>query len=74
MTTSTLVLKNGINMPELHRLIAVEAEVSKAVQAMGYDTDKQNLRVETCGVDRYAIHFGRGYVGVWDSRRKTFVD
>ena len=74
MRTSTLVLKNGINLPELRRLIAVESEVSQAVRLLGYDPDKQNLSVEACGIDRYAIRFGRGYIGVWDSRRKTFVD
>lgn len=74
MRTSTLIFQQGVTMQELRNVITVEAEVAQAVRLLGYDPDKQSLRVESCGVDRYLIHFGRSYVGVWDSRRKTFVD
>ncbi len=74
MRSSTLVVERGISVKGLLKWIAVEAEIVKAVRQLGYDPDKQDLTIEGYGLDRYIVHFGRSYVGVWDTNRKTFVD
>ena len=55
-------------------MIAVEQDVAHAVRELGYNPDKQSLTIEAVAYNRYSVHFGRSYVGIWDSQRKTFVD
>lgn len=74
MKQSILVFKRGATMNELREAIVVESEVAAAVRELGYDTEKQNLAIEDRGLCRYIVHFGKRYVGIWDSRRHTFVD
>lgn len=74
MRASTLIVRQGISVSELLELMAVEDEVSKAVRELGYNPDKQSLTIEAVAYNRYSVHFGRSYVGIWDSQRKTFVD
>lgn len=74
MRASTLIVQPGITVSGLLAYMAVEDEVSKAVRELGYDPDKQQLTIEGVALNRYSVHFGKSYVGIWDSQRKTFVD
>lgn len=74
MTASTLVFNGQITANNILAMMAVEKDVTKAVRELGYDPEKQNLTIEDCGLCRYVVRFGKRYVGIWDSRRHTFVD
>ncbi len=74
MKESTLVFNGQITMRGLQDMIAVEQDVANAVRELGYNPDKQSLTIEAVAYNRYSVHFGRSYVGIWDSQRKTFVD
>lgn len=74
MKESTLVFNGQITMGGLQNMIAVEKDVAAAVRELGYNPDKQSLTIEAVAYNRYAVRFGRSYVGIWDGQRKTFVD
>ncbi len=74
MRASTLIVNQGISVKELLAFMSIESEISKAVRDLGYDPDKQQLTIEAVAINRYTVFFGRSLVGIWDSKRKTFVD
>lgn len=74
MKESTLIVNRGITAKELLKAITAESEIAAAVRELGYNPDKQSLTIEAVALNRYSVHFGRSYVGIWDSQRKTFVD
>lgn len=75
MKDSTLVFEGQVTVERLRATIAAEREIAVAVRQLGYNPDKQRLVIEAIADDRYSVYFGgKSYVGIWDGRRKTFVD
>lgn len=54
--------------------MAVEKDVTKAVRELGYNPDKQSLTIEALSSGRCSVSFGKYWIGIWDTLRKTFVD
>ncbi len=74
MTASTLVFNGQISTSNILTMIAVEKDVTKAVRELGYNPDKQSLTIEALSGGRCSVRFGKYWIGIWDTLRKTFVD
>lgn len=74
MTASTLVFNGQITASNILTMIAVEKDVTKAVRELGYNPDKQSLTIEALSSGRCSVCFGKYWIGIWDTLRKTFVD
>lgn len=74
MTASTLVFSGRITANNILAMMAIEKEVTKAVRELGYNPDKQSLTIEALSSGRCSVSFGKYWIGIWDTLRKTFVD
>lgn len=74
MTASTLIFNGRITTNNILAMMAVEKDVTKAVRELGYNTDKQGLTIEALSSGRCSVSFGKYWIGIWDTLRKTFVD
>ncbi len=48
-------------------------EINEALKKLGYE-DGDRIRIRSAGIDRYELSKDGEAIGIWDSRRKTFVD
>ena len=52
----------------------IPAEIFKALKQLGYRIEKRTVTILNAGYQRYTVYLNENYFGIWDSRRKTFVD
>ncbi len=74
MRETTIVMKTPITLEAVKRVVEIEKEISKAVQLFGYNLEKHRLTIKPCVFKRYKVYMNGRYFGLWDIRRKTFVD
>lgn len=74
MTASTLIFNSLITANNILAMMAVEKDVTKAVRELGYNPDKQSLTIEALSSGRCSVGFGKYWIDIGDTLRKTFVD
>ncbi len=74
MTQTTFKNVNPISIADYKKIIALEKEISEAVHLLGYNLEKHTLTVSATFFGRYKVLMDNKYFGIWDCRRKTFVD
>lgn len=74
MRETTIVMKKPITIEAVKRVVEIEKQISEAVQLFGYNLEKNRLTIKPCVFHRYMVYMNGRYFGLWDIRRKTFVD
>lgn len=74
MRETTIITKKPFTVERAAQIVELEKEISKAVQQFGYNLENRILRLEPCLFRRYVVYLDNKYLGIWDCKRKTFVD
>ena len=52
----------------------IKSAVVKALKALGYRTEGNNVRITEIAYNRYQVFHNDRCIGIWDAQRNTFVD
>ena len=75
MQQTTVTMNRPLTIANLRRVVEVENEITKAISLLGYNPQKHKLTMQPCFCNtRYIIGMDGSYFGIWDVRRRTFVD
>lgn len=74
MRQTTIITKKLLTVERAAQIVELEKEISSAVQQLGYNLENCTLRLEPCLFKRYVVYLDNKYLGIWDCKRKTFVD
>ena len=74
MRQTTIITKKLLTVERAAQIVELEKEISSAVQQLGYNLENFTLRLEPCLFKRYVVYLDNKYLGIWDCKRKTFVD
>ena len=74
MRETTIITKKPLTVERAAQIVELEKEISRAVQQFGYNLENCTLRLEPCLFKRYVVYLDNNYLGIWDCKRKTFVD
>lgn len=74
MQETTIIIKTPITLDVIKRVVEIEKQITEAVQLFGYDLEKHRLTIKPCVFHRYKVYMDDKYFGMWDIRRRTFID
>jgi len=74
MKQTTVTIKKPITLEKIYRVIAIEKQISKALELLGYDLEKHIVTLKLTIFNRCIVSVDGYYFGIWDLRRCTFVD
>ncbi len=74
MKQMTFNLKKPITMEALKSIVETEKVLTKALESLGYSTEKDDVSVAPGSYQRLVVFLNGKYFGVWDMSRNTFVD
>ncbi len=74
MKQITFNLKKPVTMEALKSIVETEKVLTKALESLGYSTEKDTVAVTPGTYQRLVVFLNGKYFGIWDTSRNTFVD
>ena len=74
MKQTNISIKKPVTLEKLYRVIAIDKQISKALELLGYDLDEHIITLKLTIFNRCIVNMDGQYFGIWDLRKCTFVD
>lgn len=74
MKQTNISIKKPVTLEKIYRVIAIDKQISKALELLGYDLNEHIITLKLTIFNRCIVSVDGCYFGIWDLRRCTFVD
>lgn len=74
MKQTNISIKKPVTLEKIYRVIAIDKQISKALELLGYDLNEHIITLKLTIFNRCIVSMDGCYFGIWDLRSCTFVD